>query len=402
MFLILFLFLGHSNFQDESAAAMQLCDGAVVVVDAVIGLTANTERLLHHALQQRLSVTVIVNAIDRLILELRLPPADAFFKLRHTIEEINASAESHTKSLGLPRVRFSPPLGNVAFSSALFGFIFTLQSFATSYVDSFRVSSTGQLAGGWMRGLEGDIDVVTFAKCLWGDYYHNRKTGGFSKTSIGPDSQRTFVEFVLNPIYKIFAHTVGEERPTLDPILQELGVFLKKEDFELDSRALLRTVCRQFFGDASAFVDMIIRNCLSPRANAVTKVHTIYGGNLSSDVAKGMMSMQSDSETLMIHTTKSFHRPDCTAFDVLGRVMSGTVFKGQKVKVLGEAYDISDTEDMELREITHLWIYQAGRYRVEVRGAGVIIYSIQLSNNIEPNLCPNYLCHSNPVPNLLF
>jgi U5 small nuclear ribonucleoprotein component len=27
--------------------------------------------------------------VDRLILELKLPPADAYYKLKHTIEEVN-------------------------------------------------------------------------------------------------------------------------------------------------------------------------------------------------------------------------------------------------------------------------------------------------------------------------
>jgi 116 kDa U5 small nuclear ribonucleoprotein component len=49
----------------------------------------NTEAILRHALQEGIPITLVVNKIDRLILELRLPPADAFYKIKHTIEEIN-------------------------------------------------------------------------------------------------------------------------------------------------------------------------------------------------------------------------------------------------------------------------------------------------------------------------
>ena len=49
----------------------------------------NTERLLKHAVQERLSITVCINKIDRLLLELKLPPMDAYFKLRHIIDEVN-------------------------------------------------------------------------------------------------------------------------------------------------------------------------------------------------------------------------------------------------------------------------------------------------------------------------
>lgn len=49
----------------------------------------NTERLLKHAIQERLPVTICINKIDRLILELKLPPADAYVKLKFTLDQIN-------------------------------------------------------------------------------------------------------------------------------------------------------------------------------------------------------------------------------------------------------------------------------------------------------------------------
>jgi translation elongation factor EF-G len=49
----------------------------------------NTERLIKHAVQERLAVTVCINKIDRLILELKLPPTDSYYKLRHIVDEVN-------------------------------------------------------------------------------------------------------------------------------------------------------------------------------------------------------------------------------------------------------------------------------------------------------------------------
>ena len=49
----------------------------------------NTERLVKHALQEGLAITLCINKIDRLILELKLPPSDAYFKIRSMIDEIN-------------------------------------------------------------------------------------------------------------------------------------------------------------------------------------------------------------------------------------------------------------------------------------------------------------------------
>ena len=77
---------GHVNFSDEVTAAMRLSDGIVLFVDASEGVMLNTERLVEHAVQEKLAITLCINKIDRLILELKLPPQDAYYKLRHIVE----------------------------------------------------------------------------------------------------------------------------------------------------------------------------------------------------------------------------------------------------------------------------------------------------------------------------
>jgi translation elongation factor EF-G len=42
---------GHVNFSDEVTAAMRVCDGIVLFVDAAEGVMLNTERILKHAVQ---------------------------------------------------------------------------------------------------------------------------------------------------------------------------------------------------------------------------------------------------------------------------------------------------------------------------------------------------------------
>lgn len=80
---------GHVNFSDEVSAAIRLSDGVCLFIDAAEGVMLNTERLLKHAVQEKLAITICINKIDRLILELKLPPQDAYYKLRHIVEEIN-------------------------------------------------------------------------------------------------------------------------------------------------------------------------------------------------------------------------------------------------------------------------------------------------------------------------
>lgn len=92
---------------------------------------AQTERVLKYAVQEQLAICVVINKVDRLILELKLPPVDAYYKLRHTLEEVNTILVSCGST-----TQISPELGNVCFSSAKMGWSFTLQSFANYYADT--------------------------------------------------------------------------------------------------------------------------------------------------------------------------------------------------------------------------------------------------------------------------
>jgi U5 small nuclear ribonucleoprotein component len=175
---------GHVNFFDETACALRAADGVVLVVDAAEGVMSGTELAIKMALRENLPLILVINKIDRLIIELKLPPTDAYYKLRHTIEEINAVI-SGSGSL----FRFSPELGNVCFAMSMFGSIFTLESFARKYSESFSIP-----------------DYREFARRLWGDVYFNSYARKFKKTPSDSYSRRSFVQFILEPIYKLFSH----------------------------------------------------------------------------------------------------------------------------------------------------------------------------------------------------
>ena len=77
-----------------------------------------------------------------------------------------------------------------------------------------------------------------------------------------------------------------------------------------------------------------------------------------------MLNCDQDGK-LMVHTSKQYPTDDTTCFHVLGRVMSGTLFAGQEIRLLGENYTMFDEEDSRNLTVGRLWIYQA-RYKIEV------------------------------------
>ena len=302
--------------------------------------------------------------MDRLILELKLPPNDAYFKLKHVIEEVNTVIEDTLPGQGEKR-RLSPEKGNVAFACSSMGWIFTLPSFAKMYADSYP-----------------ELNPKDFNVRLWGDIFFNPKRRSFTRKGTEELSKRTFVKFILEPIYKIYSHTISESPEDLKETLATLGIQLKPSTYKTDAQELLKTVCEQFFGANEGFVDMIVDHIPSPAKGAKAKLDRYYTGPLDTKVASAIESCHQDGP-LIVQVTKMFNTPDATSFYALGRVMSGTAKTGQQVRVLGEGYTIDDEEDMTLSTISETFIANS-RYNIPVSGvpAGNWVLMSGIDNSI--------------------
>ncbi|KAI1455889.1 P-loop containing nucleoside triphosphate hydrolase protein [Annulohypoxylon moriforme] len=341
---------GHVNFVDEVAAALRLVDGVALVVDVVEGVQVNTEQIIKHAVLEDIPMTLIINKMDRLILELRLPPSDAYFKLKHVVEEVNTIIENTRPGSGEKR-RLSPEKGNVLFACSEMGWCFTLQSFAKMYADSFP-----------------GVNTEEFAKRLWGDIYFNPKKRSFSRKPLPGEqgARRSFIHFVLEPIYKVFSHTISQSPEELKGVLATLGITLKPSQYKTDAKVLLKLVCEQFFGPSAGFVDMIVKNVPSPLEAAEHKLEQYYTGPLDTKVAESMKKCDQDGP-LVVHITKLFNSADAKSFYSFGRVMSGIARPGMQVRVLGEGYSIDDEEDMAMATISDVYIAET-RYNVQTSG----------------------------------
>lgn len=339
---------GHANFIDQVSASIRLSDAIVLVVDAIDGMMSQTEAVIKLAIQESCPITLVINKMDRLILELKYPPNDAYYKLKHVIDEINTLLVT----LGISESQLlSPERGNVCFASTNSEWIFSLTSFSRIYANSYT------------------FDIDEFAKRLWGDIYYDPSSKKFIKT---PGSlQRSFVHFVLEPLYKIYGQVLGSESSdNLISTFSELGISLRSSQYNMDSKSLLYLVFSQFFKrDSSCFVDMIEMHCPSPIRNAKAKLERIYTGPFSDDdnLINAMQKCDLDGP-LSIYVTKLVASSDGSRLDALGRIISGTITQGQSVLVLGESYSMRDEDDMSRQIVKDIWI-SGGRYRMRVNSA---------------------------------
>ncbi|CAN8061823.1 unnamed protein product [Agarophyton chilense] len=370
---------GHVNFLDESVAAMNLVDGVVVFVDVVEGVMMGTDVLLRRAALMCLDIVLVISKIDRLCLELRLPPADAYHKIRNIIDTVNDILQPYE----VPPL--SPTRGNVAFSSSSEGICFTLPQFAQVYVEC---------AGGMDKF---PLNASQLSIRLWGEVYYDVQTRKFSKKP-GPGTDvRTFVSFVLEPFYKLhtavlshdvedlteylkrnklLASTRTNAPPGCDIALFGSGVYRSALDGDL--KAQLKHVSKNVFGMGNmvGFVEMVVRHIKSPADAASRKIGALYGyEKMGSEESR--LSWFSSTSTCSTEATSPLSAfvgkliPDEKAlhFDCLVRILNSTIKKGENIRILGNSYDKdTNAEDQSLGKVADIFV-PCGRFKINVEKA---------------------------------
>ncbi|RNF27303.1 small nuclear ribonucleoprotein component-like protein [Trypanosoma conorhini] len=228
---------GHPDFAAETAAALRLADAAMFCVDAVESVTRNAVRLLRQAvLQEGLPVILVITKVDRLIMDLKLPPMDAYRKLRMVVDAVN----NEIAGFGSPFL-VSPANGTVCFASAKLGFCFTAETFALKYSREYP-----------------SVDPAALSQQLWGQVALEK--GRFVR--ITNFTQRpAFVTLVLEPLYKIVAHALtGKGHEALSSRLHPLP---------RDPVAAAREAIQLFCGDAaSEGIDALLNVMPQPDARS--------------------------------------------------------------------------------------------------------------------------------------
>jgi elongation factor 2 len=117
---------GHVDFTGKVTRALRTIDGAVVLVDAVEEVMAQTELVLRQALEERVRPVLFINKVDRLITELKLTEEQIQKKFTRIIAFFNDLIEMYGESPFKEKCKADPAKGNVAFGSALHRWGFTL------------------------------------------------------------------------------------------------------------------------------------------------------------------------------------------------------------------------------------------------------------------------------------
>lgn len=335
---------GHVDFSSEVTAALRVTDGALVVVDCVEGVCVQTETVLRQALTERIKPVVVINKVDRALLELQVDKEELFQSFRRTIENVNVIISTyHDAALG--DVQVYPEKGTVAFGSGLHGWGFTLRQFANRYSKKFGVDKEKMMAK------------------LWGDNYFNPTTRKWTTKDTDNDGkqlERAFNMFVLDPIFKIFDAVMNFKKDAIGPMLEKLDIKLAQEERDLEGKALLKVVMRKFLPAGDSMLEMIVINLPSPKTAQRYRVETLYEGPMDDESAIGIRECNPEAP-LVLYVSKMVPTSDKGRFYAFGRVFSGTVRAGPKIRIQGPNYVPGKKDDLFVKAVQRT-VLMMGRY----------------------------------------
>ncbi|KAK3847030.1 MAG: P-loop containing nucleoside triphosphate hydrolase protein [Linnemannia gamsii] len=328
---------GHVDFSSEVTAALRVTDGALVVVDCVDGVCVQTETVLRQALGERIKPVVVINKVDRALLELQVTKEDLYTSFQRTIESVNVIIATYNdKTIG--DVMVYPEQGTVAFASGLHGWAFTIRQFAVRYAKKFGV------------------DRSKMMEKLWGENYFNPATKKWTTKSAdasGKPLERAFNMFVLDPIFKLFDTIMNFKKDQAFSMLEKLDITLKNDEKEMEGKLLLKTVMKKFLPAGEALLEMIVIHLPSPVTAQKYRVENLYEGPQDDECAKGIASCDPNGP-LMLYVSKMVPTSDKGRFYAFGRVFSGTVRAGLKVRIQGPNYIPGSKTDLFVKSVQRI------------------------------------------------
>lgn len=279
---------GHVDFSLEVSTAVRFCDGALIVVDVVEGVCPQTRVVLKHAWAEKIKPLLVLNKLDRLIVELKMSPLDAYIQLSQILEQVNSvmgelfcadviekqeTVERDTEldvfsdwSSGLEEaddsnVYFSPEQGNVIFASAVDGWGFTIHNFAEILAKKLGFNKNVLL------------------KTLWGNYYLNAKTKRVMKGAQENAKKPLFVQLILENIWKFYETIVThKDKEKTVSMAESLNIDVARLRFG-DANTVLRTIFGRWMPLSSTILDLICEKLPPPNNLSEEKIDNLIGNS---------------------------------------------------------------------------------------------------------------------------
>jgi len=150
--------------------------------------------------------------------------------------------------------------------------------------------------------------------------------------------------------------------PKAHNMAEAVGVSLPEEIKKtLVGKPLLKYIMQKWIPAAEAILEMIVVHLPSPASAQQYRCESLYDGPLDDEAANAIRTCDtSENAPLMMYVSKMIPSGD-NRFTAFGRVFSGKIATGQKVRILGPNYVPGKKTDLFVKSIQRV-VIMMGRY----------------------------------------
>ncbi|KAG0440632.1 Elongation factor 2 [Dictyocoela muelleri] len=370
---------GHVDFSSEVTAALRVTDGALVIVDCIDGICVQTETVLRQAVDEKIRPTLVLNKLDRALLELNESPVELAAVLRRRVEDFNVKLQiiaMGNEDSDFKIESLEPEKNQISFCSGLQGWGFALKDMAKFYLKRFNLEKDP-------KGIQ------KLSKMLWdsnlyftGEHPFDPK-GTFRKS--GKPEQMPFVVFVLNPIYKVRDFCNDGDIDGVKKFLSEnYNVNFQGIDLKGNGKNLFKIVMRTWLPAADTLLEQIVLMLPSPLISQKYRASHLYTGPSDDKCCEAIRKCsKSEDDPVIMYVSKMVPYTD-NRFIAFGRVFAGVLKPGMKVRIQGPDYEPGSKNDLYLKNIQRT-VLMMGRTVKDIEScpAGNIIGLIGIDNELK-------------------
>jgi elongation factor 2 len=143
---------------------------------------------------------------------------------------------------------------------------------------------------------------------------------------------------------------MDSKKEKYEKMLKTLGVKLVGDETALVEKKLLKRVMQKWLPAADALLEMMVLHLPSPKAAQEYRCDQLYEGPSDDEACMAMKKCDKEGP-LMMYVSKMVPTSDSGRFYAFGRVFSGTIKTGQKVRIQGPNYEVGKKTDLYIKAI---------------------------------------------------
>merc|ERR1719299_248762 len=154
----------------------------------------------------------------------------------------------------------------------------------------------------------------------------------------------------MTPINQLMRAIMDDQKEKYEKMMTSLGITLKGDDKALTGKPLMKRCMQIWINAADTLLSMIVMKLPSPVQAQKYRVENLYEGP-QDDAAAAAMRACDPAGALMMYVSKMVPTSDKGRFHAFGRVFSGTIATGSRVRIQGPHYKPGSKEDLNVKSI---------------------------------------------------